>query len=334
MSWVGLGQGSKMAGSNMVVLYASSDGENVTVSPRLGKNHDQPLYDNSADFTLLAGSGISNGTMTANIKCSNCNSWSGGSMDFTASDASWIYAYKNGAGITSDAQDATIKEHSKYGDFMFKLTQARGGSSSNPFTDPAYSVTDNIPLTGDGEAAYPDTLVTAHGVVACATFVVFILGAIIIRLASFSGVVWVHAAAQVVGFIGYVAAVGMGIYMATHGQGWVAHNVIGLVLFGLLFMQPVTGLIHHRVFKRTFTRSVSSWIHLTTGRVVILVGLINGGLGLQLAGHSAGAYIAHGVVAGVIALMYIVAIVVGERKKSRTRKSSDAKAEVAGSEMG
>jgi hypothetical protein len=335
MSWVGLGQGSQMAGSNMFVMYTSASGQNVTVSPRLGKNHDQPLYDTTAAFTLLAGSGVDNGTMTANIQCSNCNAWSGGTMDFTGSTSEWIYGYKDGSDINSNAMDARIREHSKYGNFNFNLTEAQGGNSTNPFVDKAYTV-DNIPVTETGEAAYSDTLVMSHGIVACAAILLFVLGAMLIRLASFRGIVWVHAGVQVVGFLVLVAVVGMGIYMAMT-EGFVTHPIIGLVVFGLACLQPVTGLVHHRAFKRTLARSASTWVHLSSGRVVVLLGLVNGGLGLQLTGQETWAYIAYGVLAGIIGLVYIAAIVFGERKRARARKGSeqsDEKPAIGGSEMG
>lgn len=69
MSWIGIGQGSSMKGSNIFVMYADSTGANVTVSPRLGVGHVQPKSDTSAQVTLLEGSGIANGQMIANIKC-------------------------------------------------------------------------------------------------------------------------------------------------------------------------------------------------------------------------------------------------------------------------
>ena len=58
-----------MAGANIFIVYADADGQNVTLSPRLGKGTFQPLYDNQTQAVLLAGSGITNGTMTANIRC-------------------------------------------------------------------------------------------------------------------------------------------------------------------------------------------------------------------------------------------------------------------------
>lgn len=58
-----------MSGSNIFVLYQDASGTNVTLSPRLGTGHQQPNYNSAADVTLLAGSGVSNGMMTANVRC-------------------------------------------------------------------------------------------------------------------------------------------------------------------------------------------------------------------------------------------------------------------------
>lgn len=69
MSYVGFGQGTKMSGANIFIMYANSDGSNVTLSPRLGSGHVQPTASTASTVTLLAGSGISGGVMTANVLC-------------------------------------------------------------------------------------------------------------------------------------------------------------------------------------------------------------------------------------------------------------------------
>jgi hypothetical protein len=58
-----------MEGSNIFMIYADSTGTNVTLSPRKGVGEVMPLEDMTAQVTLLGGSGISNGAMTANVKC-------------------------------------------------------------------------------------------------------------------------------------------------------------------------------------------------------------------------------------------------------------------------
>lgn len=68
-SWMAIGQGSSMSGANMFVIYASSNGQNVTLSPRTTSGHNTPSFNSGAQAILMEGSGISNGVMTANIKC-------------------------------------------------------------------------------------------------------------------------------------------------------------------------------------------------------------------------------------------------------------------------
>ncbi len=71
MQWIGLGQGgqTRMKNSNIFILYADASGTNVTLSPRSGVDEVEPKYNSNAQVTLLDGSGISNGKMTANVRC-------------------------------------------------------------------------------------------------------------------------------------------------------------------------------------------------------------------------------------------------------------------------
>lgn len=83
------------------------------------------------------------------------------------------------------------------------------------------------------------------------------------------------------------------------------------------------------MFKKVGRRQVWSYAHIWIGRIVIFLGIINGGLGLDLAGNATtGQLAAYGVVAGVMGLAYLAAIVVGEME----RKSSSRQLRHEGSE--
>jgi cellobiose dehydrogenase-like cytochrome len=69
LSWIGIGTGSQMSGSNMLIIYTSSNGNNVTLSARKGNGHSAPSPSSDMKVSLLDGSGVSNGVMTANIRC-------------------------------------------------------------------------------------------------------------------------------------------------------------------------------------------------------------------------------------------------------------------------
>lgn len=65
------------------------------------------------------------------------------------------------------------------------------------------------------------------------------------------------------------------------------------------------------------TLECRSYEHIGIGRIAIILGMINGGLGLQLAGIASSYMIAYGVCAGVMGLLYIASIVYGEMKRKR-----------------
>lgn len=439
-----------MAGSNMFIIYESTDGNNVTVSPRLGTGYVMPKYNSAADISVLEGSGVSGGVMTANVRCGSCLSWDGGSMDFSSSSSQWIYGYRSGSSLASDSVEASISQHNAASSFTLDLSAARSSLDGNPFTSssdgtgsasasgssgtsvsctPISSATSTLaspsgsgcptawptefttawptarptwaascfandngnpswptdapwangdapwnnydynykrqssngcpagyaPVSGSSSSSsndgnsksnseagssssanfqnagfngmspeQQDMMVTAHGALAALAFVaVFPIGGILVRLASFTALVWVHAALQAFGFLIYIAAFGIGVWLATNLQELDnAHAIIGIVLFVLLFAQPVLGLLHHRAFKKVGHRTWSSYGHLTLGRVAILLGIVNGGLGLRLAGAEQASIIAYGVVAGLVGLVYIAVMLFGEVRRKRHLQNS------------
>ena len=58
-----------MRNSNLFIIYADDTGTNVTLSPRLGVGEVEPNFNPDAKVSLLEGSGIANGVMTANVRC-------------------------------------------------------------------------------------------------------------------------------------------------------------------------------------------------------------------------------------------------------------------------
>jgi hypothetical protein len=426
-----------MSGANMFIVYQSADGTNVTVSPRTSSGHSTPSVSSSANIALLEGSGVEGNTMTANIRCSSCSSWSGGSMDFTSSSASWIHASGSGSPIKSDSTDASIRQHGNdYGSFDWSFSSAKGGSQVNPLVSASTSGSSNsgsstgaaagtasatctvapsstlasvtgtsgcptafpteystawptarptefagcgpvgggpgrgpygrrnadawptaAPWRTNEKRALPEcengasptgsssnsnsgssssnqlsqngrngasasstqTLLLAHAVMASLAFVAFFpIGGILIRVASFTGLVWVHAALQILGFFVYIAAFGIGIWIAINGNYLSqAHPVIGIVLLILLVGQPLGGMLHHRAFKKYGRRTTVSYAHIGIGRIAIILGMINGGLGLKLVGRSGGVVIAYAVCAAIMGFLYLASIVYGERKRSQ-----------------
>jgi hypothetical protein len=72
----------------------------------------------------------------------------------------------------------------------------------------------------------------------------------------------------------------------------------------LLGAQPVLGYLHHRQYLRTRRRAPVSHAHIWWGRLLMVLGVINGGLGLQLAGERGDLVTAYSVVSGFLLVAY------------------------------
>ena len=84
------------------------------------------------------------------------------------------------------------------------------------------------------------------------------------------------------------------------------HPILGTVIVAGLLLQPFLGFINHWNFRKTQGPTAWTHIHVWYGRILVLLGMINGGLGLKLAANSTGGMIAYGVIAGVIGVTYLV----------------------------
>jgi hypothetical protein len=213
----------------------------------------------------------------------------------------------------------------------FSSGNGNGGNGNNDFSNSGgFNV--NSYLTGR------QGILIAHGVLASLAFVIFFpLGAILIRLASSPRLWLIHGVFQIFAYLLYTAAFGIGIYIVNSVPRANLlnryHPIIGIIVFCLLAFQPVLGLLHHFKFKKYQRRTVWSYGHLWLGRIGITLGMINGGLGLLLATEtgfyvpSRGQIVAYGVVAGLMWGAWVVAVVVGERRRARARSVAQETAE-------
>ncbi|KAL3469176.1 hypothetical protein BJX99DRAFT_81066 [Aspergillus californicus] len=148
----------------------------------------------------------------------------------------------------------------------------------------------------------------AHGIVMGVAFgVLFPLGAIILRVIRSKYGVRAHAACQLLGYALMIAGLATGIRVGKildrlHNNG---HTILGTVIVVFLLVQPIIGFWHHYRFKKTQSAGVWTHIHIWVGRIFLLLGIVNGGTGLKLAGNTTGGKIAYGVVAGVFGVTYV-----------------------------
>lgn len=271
-------------------------------------------------------------------------------MDFKSSSGNWIYAFQNSGGPkNTDDTSAQIDQHSGHSVFNWDFAQAKGGSSVNPLiattstgttSDSGNTNTNSgntntnsgiTTITATGAITNRREKLIAHGVLSSLAFVIFFpTGAIAIRLVSMTGMVWIHGAFQVFGYMTYIAGAGLGIHLASgFNQTGAYHAIIGMILLAVVFFMPILGYMHHLFFKKVQSRTIWSHAHIWIGRIFITLGILNGGFGLKLAQcanrSSRAGQIVYGVVAGLVWLAWVGAIVIGEKKRTSSLTASASK---------
>jgi hypothetical protein len=311
-SWMGVGFGSEMKDAFMLIAYPSSNGTGLTISPRIGRGHSEPelLKDVvvekifSDDYAPVANQ-VHRGIMIAHGVCRNCSKWATGALDLENTRQPFIFALGTdpgkGTALQSDDLDAGLRRHSFYGSFFGDMTYAistpehgRVPPPNDPGAAPsgvsdtnfAYAFSTKAFDTHDDSEWVP----VLHGVMMSLAFVlVFPTGALLMRLLRKMGVLF-HAGVQSVGFFLVVVGFGTGVYAGKQynrtrrlGTG---HQVLGLLVFAALFVQVGLGVAQHGIYRRTKRETMLGFVHRFLGPSIIILGLVNGGLGLDLAGES------------------------------------------------
>lgn len=75
------------------------------------------------------------------------------------------------------------------------------------------------------------------------------------------------------------------------------------------------GYLHHKHYVKHQSRGVISYVHIWIGRLLMVLGIINGGLGMRLSGASSGFITGYSVAAVVILMLYIL-VKVRRRKRA------------------
>jgi H+/Cl- antiporter ClcA len=195
-------------------------------------------------------------------------------------------------------------------------------------------------------------MIVSHAIMACLAWAFFIpLGGILLRLNLRSPwILRIHMILQMTSYFAYVASVGLGIYLFQKLSGsffdmWKdPHGPLGIAILAMGFIEPVLGWVHHKIFKSRMAalkasqdskapgRTAPGHVHLWMGRLLIVLGIINGGLGIRLTARvgyqhkniTRNASIGYGVGTGVMFLLYAISVIIFEIRKAGAQTSSVA----------
>ena len=288
--WFALGQGSRMTHGNLFVVY-SAPGGNVTLSPRRATGPLEPKFSPDIEAYLLEGSGINDGVMTANVRCDNCMKLHDGS-GIMGQQSQWIWATTHGEAVDSEDVTHRIYQHDFHGLFDLDLTKAVGGTSENPFSSNDggdYSIVDHT--SQSKQQQLNDTTLhkkrIAHGVMSSLAFVLLFpnFGLTMYLFPSRWTVAWIHGPLQMFAVALALCGLGVGVSVSKDVQGMSSyHPIIGYIaILGIALFQPALGIIQHLRFRKYGKQTIFGLAHRYLARILITLGLVNGGLGFNYA---------------------------------------------------
>lgn len=183
------------------------------------------------------------------------------------------------------------------------MVHATGGSGGLPTS---YSTAQGSSSDG-GETDDSNWPSIIHALCLCgALILLFPSGAILLRVFPKS-VRW-HWVNQTI--LSCIAAVGfvIGFYLSTQfnkSQSYgSAHQILGIIILLAIISQWAMGFWHHRLYKKTQASSIFGVVHRYFGFIVILLAIINGGIGLNWSYASNGVLIGYSI--GVIVVSIVI----------------------------
>jgi hypothetical protein len=154
-----------------------------------------------------------------------------------------------------------------------------------------------------------------------------------------------HAPIQVIALVMMVGGMALGIRIA-HDLEYLnnpvhAHVVIGLFTVSVIILfQPIMGILQHLYFKKRGGKSIFAYLHRWIGRGAIALGMINSGLGFQLAETTGilvptSSYVRSYVLLGVLVSVWLSLVVFDQlRVHCRSPATSTEEREKGANEQG
>ncbi|KAI1435392.1 hypothetical protein GGR50DRAFT_330145 [Xylaria sp. CBS 124048] len=246
----------------------------------------------------------------------------------------------NSSSVSNSTNNSNIPKNNGNNDNFGQGNLGGDGDDDSDFPSPPSSLPGPGLNAFNGGYGYTSTPYYrgAHGILAAAAFAfVFPLGSILMRVLPSKKAWLVHGTIQVVAFAVYIIAAALGIKLVSmvrlrpegttliQTAGANAHPIIGIFLLVVLVAQPLLGVAHHRRYKAVPTRTWVSYAHLWLGRGAITLGIVNGGLGLMLAGSPNGPVLAYAIIAGIMSGVWLLSALYAEIKRSGRKATLQAR---------
>ncbi|KAJ3494978.1 hypothetical protein NLG97_g3724 [Lecanicillium saksenae] len=312
--WSAIGFGEEMKGSLMVIVYGDpASGESPIVSVRASQGHTQPALVTphdlaGGDLRVLRSDWRINdspaGTVTAivSLVCYSCTKWPGTSISAVSKSQPFIWAWNADQEFDVFTYDAHLKMHQHHagnggwGRFYINMDHATSKVAQLP----------SVPYIRHGVAMLaaseePDFLaggiinamrdwtsknraLHAHGALMASAFLVFFPSGVVAMRSGSAKAFKYHWIIQLTAATFILAGMGVGLTLQKSIN--TTHQILGLVVVGVLIVQSYLGYKHHMDFLKIRRRTWISYSHIWTGRTVMVAAGSNLILGMSMRGYA------------------------------------------------
>jgi hypothetical protein len=228
-TWLGIGFGSQMKDSFMLIAYPSENGLNTTISTRIGTGHTEPVWTPGHDIVKIYNDTYAphanivtargTGVIISHAMCRNCSQF----LNLESTSQPMIFALGPSQHFGSDSLEASLPRHSMYGQFTMDMTRATnytgwyGRVPAPNVPDFSYPPDDTAFASAGTTVAFNVQTINnpmpgAHAVLMCIAFVIiFPSGAIVMQFLKKA--LW-HAAVQAIGFLFVLGGFGVAVSVA------------------------------------------------------------------------------------------------------------------------
>ncbi|KAJ7587081.1 hypothetical protein C8J56DRAFT_91195 [Mycena floridula] len=261
---MGMGFGSQMTGSSMVIMWSNSDGS-ITLSQRKATGESEPPVDAnpSTVATLATDLSVTSGTVQFVYTMPSTS----------ATSQNIIFAF-GGTNPRNPAVDASLEEHLDYGNAKLDLTKVISSSSDGGYGGGSGDSSTTI----ETEPLLPyQRLIVVHAILCVIGFLLFLpAGALLARYLRTSSPSWFmgHWIAQFAISAPLILA-GFALGLASVSQAGArhlddSHKKWGVAIFMLYLVQCGLGAVIHWVKpKRSTRRPPQNYLHAVLGLAII-----------------------------------------------------------------
>lgn len=304
LSWSGGSMSATDSSSSWIFAYKGGDALDST-----DQSADISQHDSNGNFNLDLTTGTGGSSSNPFVAASDPSpSSSAASSSPSATDSSSPSQTASGSQTTATESGTA--------------TTSTVATATGPVSNPIASSNPSSSNQGSNGATFSsgpsNSVRIGHATIMSLVFVVlFPLSALTLYLPYANKVRHIHAPLQIITIILMIAGLGLGVKLGNQVNdldGY--HMVIGyLIVAWMVIFQPTLGLLQHLHFRKVGARSIWGHGHRWVGRAVILLGVVNGGLGFKYAGGVGSddvplyAVAVYSVFAVLIFLIYIAVLV-------------------------